>query len=107
MRLCFVGKGEETILDKRLMSVPLREEAIINKSIEFYNDSEPCMIHRSAVMKRLFFELGEFLQKCVQEGAFLLEWSSLPDNFKSYLAMMDEVKYIRLVQEDNAICRKN
>lgn len=38
-------------------NLPLTEEIIINKSIEFFDDKEPCEIHRSAVQIRLLAEL--------------------------------------------------
>ena len=38
-------------------NLPLTEEIIIAKSIEFFDDKEPCEIHRSAVQLRLLAEL--------------------------------------------------
>ncbi len=37
--------------------LPFAEEVIIAKSIEFFNDKEPCAIHRGAVQVRLLAEL--------------------------------------------------
>ena len=41
--------------------VPFDEEIIIKKSIEFFNDKEPCAIHRGAVHMRLLAELEDLL----------------------------------------------
>lgn len=40
-----------------LKDLPLREDIIIEKSIQFFSDPEPCHIHRSAVALRLTEEL--------------------------------------------------
>ena len=37
-------------------NLPITEEVIIEKSIEFFNDPEPCAIHRGAVQFRLLAE---------------------------------------------------
>ena len=42
-----------------LMDLPLKDEWIIKKSIEFFSDPEPCFIHRSAVTIRLLNEIWE------------------------------------------------
>jgi hypothetical protein len=37
--------------------LPVREDLIIAKSLEYFNDDAPCFLHRSAVLQRLFAEL--------------------------------------------------
>lgn len=93
---CFIGKDGKVLRENKLTSLPLKEKAIITKSMEFYRDPEPCMIHRSAVMKRLFFELGEFFEGYFQKGEFRLGWDSIPECFKAYLDIKDEVVYVEL-----------
>lgn len=52
----------ETLLYEGLWNeLPLAEEVILEKSIEFFNDREPCVIHRSAVQMRLLAELEQLL----------------------------------------------
>lgn len=43
--------------------IPIKESVIINKSIQFFNDPEPCYIHRGAVSMRINEELMEELEK--------------------------------------------
>ena len=52
-------KDGETLYDGLLKDVPLKEEIILKKSVEFFDDPEPCHIHRSAVRVRLISELLE------------------------------------------------
>ena len=42
-----------------LEDLPLKEEWIIQKSVEFFNDPEPCFIHRGAVAVRLLNEIWD------------------------------------------------
>lgn len=50
----------ETLLYEGLWNdLPLTEKVILEKSIEFFNDKEPCAIHRGAVHMRLLAELEQ------------------------------------------------
>jgi hypothetical protein len=50
------------VFQGNLYQLPLRETVIIEKSIHFFNDHEPCYIHRSAVQIRLIAEIENQLQ---------------------------------------------
>ena len=56
IRVCL--KGEE-VYRGTMTDLPLKEEIILSKSDEFFNDPNPCFIHRSAVRVRLIAELEE------------------------------------------------
>lgn len=50
----------ETLLYEGLWNeLPLTEEIILEKSVEFFDDREPCAIHREAVHVRLLAELEQ------------------------------------------------
>ncbi|MCI8624318.1 MAG: hypothetical protein HFG26_11765 [Provencibacterium sp.] len=49
------------LFEGELQDIPLREEMILQKSIEFFDDPSPCYIHRGAVMNRLYMELEDAL----------------------------------------------
>ena len=51
--------GEHEVYRGTLTDLPLKEEIILEKSEEFFNDPNPCFIHRSAVRVRLLAELEE------------------------------------------------
>lgn len=92
--VCFTDREGNVILEKKLTSLPLREEIIIAKSIEFFNDPEPCMIHRSAVMKRLFMEIDSFLNECLHRGERQLLWEYIPEFVKRYIDVPDNIAMI-------------
>ena len=42
-----------------LIELPLKDEWIVKKCVEFFNDPEPCFIHRGAVSVRLLNEIWD------------------------------------------------
>lgn len=55
-----------------LKDIPLKDSVIIEKSILFFNDPEPCNIHRTAVQLRITEELSIKLKETEQS-----EWCQL------------------------------
>lgn len=67
--------NDRIIFEGKLEDIELDESIIIQKSIEFFSDANPCYIHRGAVMSRLYAEIGEILnnlelQKSIAVQAF-------------------------------------
>lgn len=60
--LQFMGNNHDVLLECKLTSVPLKDDAVLRLCVEFYNDPEPCMIHRSSVMSCIYMELIEYFQ---------------------------------------------
>ncbi|WP_051204798.1 hypothetical protein [Butyrivibrio sp. VCD2006] len=56
-RYLTVKHDGSTLYEGYWADTPFAEEIIIKKSIEFFNDNEPCAIHRGAVHMRLLAEL--------------------------------------------------
>lgn len=60
---------EDTILyDGKWDELPFDEKIIIEYSIKFYDDPDPCYIHRSAVRIRLLAELEESYESSKNNG---------------------------------------
>ena len=59
---------DNIIYDDRIDRMAVEEDRIIELSIQFYNDPEPCFIHRGAVLSRIFGEL---------EAALSDEWHAI------------------------------
>ena len=47
------------LYDGRLTGLTLTEEMVKSLSVLFFDDPEPCEIHRSAVLSRVFMEIQE------------------------------------------------
>lgn len=43
--------------------LPIGEETMLRKSREFFDDPEPCYIHRAGVRLKLLTEIGELLMR--------------------------------------------
>ena len=59
IRFIEVQLGGDVLFEGNIMGLPLNEEWILKKSIEFFDDPAPCYIHRSAVTVRLLDEIWE------------------------------------------------
>jgi hypothetical protein len=56
----------QTLFSGELIDLPIKEEWILAKSVEFFNDYSPCYIHRSAVITRLLDEIWNSLEEYSQ-----------------------------------------
>ena len=54
--------GDKQIYNGYLKDIPLKEAVILEKSVEFFNDPEPCHIHRGAVRVRLTAEIQQEIE---------------------------------------------
>lgn len=75
--------GPEGILyEGEIKEYPYREEVILTQSIEWFQDREPCYIHRSAVIHRMALAIEDFMVE--KEGQSIL-WSDLPGDLQGYM----------------------
>ncbi len=86
----FIGKNGEVILEKKLTGLPLKDDFVIKKSIEFFNDPEPCMIHRSAVMKRTYMEFFEYFSKLHGVGEAGVLWEEISPLIKESIDIKEK-----------------
>ncbi len=73
--------GDQLLYQGDLKDLPLKESVIIEKSIYFFNDPEPCYIHRGAVQVRLTEELLREAreQRDEEPGPLMLAWADYED----------------------------
>ncbi len=96
--ICLKDINNNIIEKMKLTSLPLREDVVIQKSIEFFDDPEPCMIHRSAVMKRLYMEIYEFLLKKYESGEYELKLCQIPSFLTEYIDFSGQPAIISVEQ---------
>ena len=53
--------GDDPLYDGPLTGLRLTDETVVRLSVHFFNDPEPCEIHRGAVRSRVYTELEEAL----------------------------------------------
>ncbi len=95
-RIIFIDKKGSTNLECKLNSLPLKDEKIIEKSIELFNDREPCIIHRSFVMKKLMLEINEYFIEVLQNGKGQIALEEIPKNIIGLLNISNDVVKIQL-----------
>lgn len=72
-----IEDGGAVLYEGLLKDLPIKEAVILEKSVHFFDDPEPCYIHRNAVRMRLTQELLEELISSPDgvPGANLLAWA--------------------------------
>lgn len=76
-------KGEDAVLyEGEIKEYPFSEEIILKQSMEWFQDSEPCYIHRSAVIHRMVLAIDDFLRD--KEGQSI-PWADAPDEIQLYM----------------------
>ena len=95
-KITFLDENGRIKLECKFNSLPLRDEKVIEKSIELFNDSEPCIIHKSFAMKKLLFEIDEYFSEVLPSGKGQIIWESIPQNIRELLNTNDDVMKIQL-----------
>lgn len=97
--LVFIEPSGNIIKKCKITSLPLKEEVIIAKSIEFFNDDSPCFIHRSAVMKRLYSEIEEYFSQHGENRVYEWNWDVIPQYIRACLDMGEYVGKVQRIFE--------
>ncbi len=93
--ITFMDRSQAVILCCKLSALPIKEECILRKSLEFFSDPEPCFIHRSAVMTRILAETDEYLHNLAKDGIWEIRWAAFPEKFREMLDIGKETESIR------------
>ena len=88
------GNNDAIILEKKVNYLPLKEDIIISQSIHSFNDPEPCMIHRSAVMKIIYVEFLDCFEDAFSRSDSTEIRLALPEALEQKLDIEGEIKYI-------------
>lgn len=92
--ISLTGSGGKVIFHGMLAALPLKEERIISKSIEMFNDSDPCIIHKTYVMKKIMLEIDDYLNSLLEEEKLQVDWKYVPQSIKQLLDLKDEINEI-------------
>jgi hypothetical protein len=92
--ISFIDCNGNVFLKEKLTSLPIKEECIINKSIELFGDCEPCIIHRTYVMKMIYFEIDDYFEKVLKDGEREISSESIPGKIISLLELKDRLQRV-------------
>ncbi|HEX9062875.1 MAG TPA: hypothetical protein VF941_22105 [Clostridia bacterium] len=95
-KVAFIDRNGRTELECKLTSLPLKENKIIEKSMELFNDPEPCIIHKSFAMKKLLLEICEYFSAVLPEGKGQIMCGDIPPNIRELLCIGDNVTTLQL-----------
>ena len=84
-------------------SVPYDDRLIKEKSLLFFNDPEPCFIHRSSIISRLCLELEDRLREHTQNKDKSISIAELPAEIKVLIPFGDRAEklLLRWIQSGN------
>lgn len=61
--LKIIDSDGKIIFHGMITDLPLKETYIYSKSLELFNEKEPCIIYRTHIMKKFYLELYDFLSQ--------------------------------------------
>ena len=78
-RLIFFDGNNDIILESELVELDLNEDYILREAIKRFNNPEPCIIHRTHIIKKFHIEFYNFIEEAKKEvikNEFI--WSNTP-----------------------------
>lgn len=96
-RLSFVSKDNDILLEVGITSLPLKENYVIRKSIELFNDEEPCIIHKTFCMKKLYLEIKDYFDNLLFEGYEHILWCNIPAKISELLDIKSEIHQVNIL----------
>lgn len=94
--LNLIGKNGQVVFQGKLASLPLKEEKIITKSIELFNESDPCIIYRTYAMKKIMLDIDDYMNTLLKNGKTKLDWHDVPEEIKQSIDIIEEIKEMSL-----------
>lgn len=83
-KIIFLDQENDILRESEITRLPLCEKSILAGSVKFYNDPEPCMIHRGAVMTRFYMEIDLWIDG-LQNKSGILPVEAIPGQLLGYL----------------------
>jgi hypothetical protein len=74
-KVIFFDNNENEIMTVPIIEIPIYEDKVIEKSIELFNDDEPCIIHKSYSIRAITFEICDYLKEIIDNNNEVLKVS--------------------------------
>jgi hypothetical protein len=97
-QVIFLGKEQREIKKVPINKLKYKEDKIKTKSIQIFNDDDPCIIHKTYCINALSLELLNKLEEMGEEriNRFYTEKTIL-EAIKDYIEFPNEAKYIKFI----------
>lgn len=66
-----INSNGVTVFSGNILDLPLKNDYVIKRSIELFDDADPCIIHRSYVIRKVVDEIKAMLKVKDQSGIAL------------------------------------
>ncbi|AEY65182.1 hypothetical protein [Clostridium sp. BNL1100] len=95
-KIMFIDEKDSIKYEFNLNSLPLNDIKIIEKSVELFNDREPCIIHKSFVIKKLMLEINEYFDEVLPLGKGQIVLEEIPKSIRGLLNISYDIVKIQL-----------
>ncbi|MFA5471040.1 MAG: hypothetical protein WCZ00_03595 [Acholeplasmataceae bacterium] len=68
-----IKNENQIIFDGRPLDLPIKKDILISKSVEMFNDEDPCIIHQTYVIETLVDQLISKLKKQINEEVSIID----------------------------------
>lgn len=99
-KLKIVKKNGDIAFSGKIAALPISRKFIVDNSIEFFHDSNPCIIHQSYIIQKAICVMDEYIEATFQEGKCELLWDQIPQNIKDMLPYGSDTDRIFVCRHD-------
>lgn len=78
-------RNNNIVYDGAIYEIPIKNKEVIAGSIKFFNDPEPCMIHRSAVISRYYMMIENWLDELETADNTSISLNDMPSDIVKLL----------------------
>lgn len=94
----FLDSDNNEIKRVGINKLSYKSEKIIDKSIEVFNDNDPCIIHSTYCINMLAMELLNQLDNvCMDVAEFYFSVSECPEIISELVDFNEQVKFVRII----------
>lgn len=91
--ITFINNEREVVYKGKITSIPLKDDMIIKDSIKYFDDDSPCFIHRSAIMEKIYVNIGDYFANELVKNRNELLYDEIPINLTDYI----DLKYKKII----------
>lgn len=74
-----------TLFNDGLQRLPFSEDYIVAKSIELFQQSQPCIIYKSYIISQSILEIDSFLRANFPTEGEKVPWEQMPNDIRAML----------------------
>lgn len=84
-KLKILDIDDNVLIECFTSELPLKYEKVVQKSIEMFEDSNPCPMHRSYAEKKLYLEIDNYSVSLLKDGKSEILWEDADRDIKDML----------------------